>query len=375
MSTSTKSLGRSLLAAFGESEDAGEYALVDQGQIHILPQAREEFEDDTQTLDDLGESLLKRWAQPVVLRPREEGGYWLIAGERRLRAARLKGIAKIPSRIFDVTAEEAEELQDAENIHRKNLTQLEQAKRLQKQLDELGGDKKALLAKLNKNAVWLSKNLALLDLGPQTKRLIAENITADTEVIGAMRQIEKRDPVLAKATIAKLATRESGERARDVVNAAKDTVKPPSKAKQERAARAPAGGGSVATPPDKSHEQPSTGKTFNAFGAFGGGSSASLKKPGDAATDVQAQSPSDQTPLQALEDLSDVERKKVEKKLRSHYQDGRDSTDYGRDLIRGLRDGTFGTQGEASLRLAAFTQGIALVPEFDLAACMDTVKP
>lgn len=354
-----------------EQADAGAYSAdVDRKQIHILPQTREEFEDSEQTLADLGASLKECWTQPVLLRPRAEGGYWLVAGERRIQAAELVGIAKIPSRICPKMNEaQADLAQQAENIHRKNLTQVEQAKKVKRDLDGLGGDKAALMERWKKSAAWLSKTLSLLDLGPQAKRLMTENLSDDKDLIHSVRQIEQRNPKAAKETVDRLKAR-TGERPRDVVNKAKDAVKPPTKAKQERAARANAGG-SVATPKDTTHEQPGPGRV-NVFGAF--------KKAVEADADAeQHQEPgaehSKMTPLQTLEDLSDVERSKLEGKLNVNFLEGKNSVNAGRDLIVGLRDGTFGTQGNACFRLAAFMQGLALVSEFDMEACLETVKP
>ena len=70
--------------------------------------------------------------QPILLRP-NSNGYELI-GERRYRVSKLAGFDQIPAYIRDMTDEEAEDAQMAENIHRKNLTQIEEAKKIQRDL-------------------------------------------------------------------------------------------------------------------------------------------------------------------------------------------------------------------------------------------------
>ncbi|CAG0956342.1 partial Chromosome-partitioning protein Spo0J, partial [Gammaproteobacteria bacterium] len=175
-----------------------EYALIDLDQIEVKEQIRESFEDEHNTLDDLADSIKARGIlQPVLVRPSAHAGYELIAGERRYRAAILAGMTQIPAVIKEMTDEEAEDAQLAENIHRKNLTQIEEAKKIQKDLDRLGSTE-AVLAKHHKSKAWLSKTLSLLSLPGQAKRLVTEDISADIEVINAVKGIEKIDPEAAK---------------------------------------------------------------------------------------------------------------------------------------------------------------------------------
>lgn len=363
------SLAKSLNASAGDG-DQGEYEVVDIDSIHILEQDRDEFEDETQTLEDLGAELKEKWLQPVVLRFRAEGGFWLVAGERRIRSARLVGISKIPSRIFDMTEEEAAAAQRSENIHRKNLTQREEAKRVKRDLDALNGDKQALLAKYNKGPAWLSKVMAVLDLGPEATKLIKENLTADKEVISAVRQIEKRDPQAAKTAVDQLRKVGGKGDAREIVNKVKDQVKPPSKAKQERKA-ASAGGGSMATPKDKSHEEPGPASMFSAFGSQNLGSQEPVIPSSSSIPFVDEKSPQE-----AIESLSDVEREKMESRLRGYYMEGRlsipnKSTE---SLLSGMRDGVYGSKGELALNLAAFMQGVlGTAKNFDLESCVASV--
>ncbi|MDP6677993.1 MAG: ParB/RepB/Spo0J family partition protein, partial [Verrucomicrobiota bacterium] len=88
----------------------------------ILPgamQPRNGMDDDS--LGELAESIRENGImQPLVVRPRD-GGYELIAGERRWRAAQMAGLAKVPIVIRDVDDRTALELALVENLQRENL--------------------------------------------------------------------------------------------------------------------------------------------------------------------------------------------------------------------------------------------------------------
>ncbi|WP_082848073.1 ParB/RepB/Spo0J family partition protein [Delftia sp. GW456-R20] len=376
MTNNISSLANALNAGFGEG-DQGEYQVVDIDSIHILKQDREEFEDETQTLEDLGKDLKKAWLQPVVLRFREEGGYWLVAGERRIRAARIANITKIPSRIFDMSEEEAIAAQRAENIHRKNLTQREEAQRVKRDLDALNGDTKALLAQYNKPKAWLSKVMAVLDLGPEASKLISENLTADKEVIGVVRQIEKRDPAEAKATVDLIRASGGKKDVRQIAKEGKDKVKPPAKPKKDQPNNSSSAAGSstsVATPPSKKHQEPGAASLFKSFGAQPPGS----VELSDSSEKINTSSkPEALSPQDALDVLSDVERQAMEGRLRAYYREGRLSMPdrFTQSLLEGIRDGAYGTKGEQALNLAAFMQGVVGPgKDFELDACIASVN-
>jgi ParB family chromosome partitioning protein len=143
-----------------ESQGA-ELLTVSLDMIEVKAQVREIFEDEENTLADLSASIIAYGVlQPILLRPMEDG-YELIAGERRYRASKLAGLESIPAYIREMTDEEAEDAQFAENIHRKNLTQIEKAKKIQRDLDRLGSVK-AVLELHQKSNAWLSQIRFLL---------------------------------------------------------------------------------------------------------------------------------------------------------------------------------------------------------------------
>ncbi len=221
--------GLGLDALFADS--ANNFSMVYLDQIEVKGQLRQEFEDDENTLSELADSIKARGVlQPVLLRPNPNGkgraAYQLVAGERRYRASLMADLEQIPAYIRELTDEEAEDAQYAENVQRKNLTQIEEAKKLQRDLDRLGSTD-AVLQKHNKSRAWLSKMLNLLYLPENTRRLVTENISADVEVINAVKGIERKNPIEAKALVEELKNTPRQGNAREKVAEVKDKVKPP----------------------------------------------------------------------------------------------------------------------------------------------------
>ncbi|SDA85252.1 ParB-like nuclease domain-containing protein [Pseudomonas sp. NFPP33] len=240
------------------SDNGQDFSMIVIAEIAVKAQVREIFEDAENSLDDLAESIREHGVfQPIIIRPIPGPiPFELVAGERRLRASIIAGKEQIPAMVRELTDEQAEAIQFAENIQRKNLTQIETAKRLQRDLDELGGDVEALMAKRQKSRAWISKWLSILDLPEQAQRVIEENVSADPEVILAVKQVEKVSPAAAKELVddLKQGRGKKGENARDKAQAAKDAVKPPKKPRKEKTP--PANPDNVATPKDRSHEEP-----------------------------------------------------------------------------------------------------------------------
>jgi ParB family chromosome partitioning protein len=131
-----KGLGRGLDALLG-AEEAPREALATIETARIRPgryQPRTRM--DEQALADLAQSIRTQGLlQPVVVRPLD-GGYELIAGERRWRAAQMAGLAQIPAVIREVPDEAALVMALIENIQREDLNPMEQASAVQRLIDE-----------------------------------------------------------------------------------------------------------------------------------------------------------------------------------------------------------------------------------------------
>jgi ParB family chromosome partitioning protein len=167
-------LGRGLSALIpGAAEEAG-LLEIPVGAIDPNPrQPRVQFEDET--LKAMARSIREVGVlQPVVVRRTDEGGYELVAGERRLRAARLAGLATIPAVIRE--GDDAESLREAliENLHREDLGPLELAEAFQELLEDLGATQEEVAERLGVSRPHVTNTIRLLHLPPEVQQLVVE---------------------------------------------------------------------------------------------------------------------------------------------------------------------------------------------------------
>jgi len=134
-------------------------------------QPRKHFEP--MALVDLATSI-KQYGlmQPISVRISDDGGYELVAGERRLRAAKLADIATIPALIVDITDRDSAILAMVENLQRQNLNYIEEAEGFAQLLllHDLTQDE--LARKLGKNQSTVANKLRLLKFSPKIKRML-----------------------------------------------------------------------------------------------------------------------------------------------------------------------------------------------------------
>jgi ParB family chromosome partitioning protein len=141
-------------------------------------QPREEF--DHKALEELAKSIgEKGLLQPVVVRS-VEGGFQLVVGERRARAARLAGLKKIPAIVLDVNQErEMLELALIENLQREDLNPIDQARAYQKLIEQCGLTQEALSRQVGKDRASISNTLRLMKLPGQIQDMVrAGRLTA-----------------------------------------------------------------------------------------------------------------------------------------------------------------------------------------------------
>ena len=112
--------------------------------------------------------------QPVVLRSRPQGGYELVAGERRLRAAGLAGLAAVPAIVREVSDEQAAAMALIENVQREDLKPLEEAAALRRLRDEFGLTQQAVADAVGKSREAVANLLRLLNLDPAVRELLDE---------------------------------------------------------------------------------------------------------------------------------------------------------------------------------------------------------
>ena len=123
---------------------------------------------DDARLDELARSIQTRGIiQPILVRPSASGGYSIIAGERRWRAAQRAGLLKVPVVVRDVPEDATQqqlELALIENIQRENLNAIEESLGYQRLTDEFGLTQEQIAAAVGKDRSTVANLLRLLRL-------------------------------------------------------------------------------------------------------------------------------------------------------------------------------------------------------------------
>ena len=175
-------LGRGLSALIPGAPEAGETGdgLLEVPANAIAPnpkQPRSRFDDET--LAELAASIREVGIlQPIVVR-RTGAGYEVVAGERRLRAAKLAGLATVPVVLRD--SEDADLLREAliENIHREDLNPIELGDAFRQLLDDLGLKQEELADRVGVSRSHIANTIRLLSLPVEVQQLVAdEKLTA-----------------------------------------------------------------------------------------------------------------------------------------------------------------------------------------------------
>ncbi|MBO6293056.1 MAG: ParB/RepB/Spo0J family partition protein [Selenomonas sp.] len=126
-------------------------------------QPREEF--DEAALEELAESVSRYGVlQPILLRKLPDEGYELIAGERRLRAAKAAGLPKIPALVREFGDAEVSEIALIENLQREDLSVVEEARAYQRLIKEFGLKQEELSSRLGRSRSHIANTMRLLNL-------------------------------------------------------------------------------------------------------------------------------------------------------------------------------------------------------------------
>lgn len=140
-------------------------------------QPRKTFHEEA--LDELAASIAEYGViQPILVRRLNQGGFELIAGERRLRASKRAGLKEVPIIVKDFTDKEVAELAMIENLQREDLHFLEEAEGYYQLLVNFGLTQEELAKRVGKNQSTIANKLRILKLSPEVRSvLISENLT------------------------------------------------------------------------------------------------------------------------------------------------------------------------------------------------------
>lgn len=169
-------LGKGLSAIFMENESEDSNSTVTLKISELQPnreQPRREF--DEKSLAELADSISQHGIlQPLLVRPFLDGGYQIVAGERRFRAARMAGLTEVPVVIRDLSDSETMQLALIENLQREDLTPVEEAKGYKQLMDSYGLKQEEVSRVVGKSRPAIANALRLLALPEDILQLISD---------------------------------------------------------------------------------------------------------------------------------------------------------------------------------------------------------
>jgi ParB family chromosome partitioning protein len=152
----------------------GSLRAVDIENIHPSGRQPRKTFDDTR-LNELAESIRSQGIiEPLLVRVRPAGGFELVAGERRWRAAQRAGLHQVPVIIREVTEAQAFEMALVENLQREDLNPIEEAEGYQHLVAEFGYTQESLAARVGKERSTVATALRLLKLPPSVRGMVVE---------------------------------------------------------------------------------------------------------------------------------------------------------------------------------------------------------
>lgn len=181
MSIKKGGLGRGLDAIFMDNESEDRNSTVKLKLSDIEPnrnQPRKEFNEEA--LAELADSISQHGVlQPLLVRPLPDGGYQIVAGERRWRACRMAGISEVPAVIRELTESQVMELALIENLQREDLSVIEEAEGYKLLMETYNFTQDEISKSVGKSRPSITNALRILNLPPNILDLLKEGkITA-----------------------------------------------------------------------------------------------------------------------------------------------------------------------------------------------------
>ena len=170
-------LGKGLDALFidNSTEENGD-KLVNINDIEPNREQPRKFFDE-EALKELADSIaIHGVIQPLLVRPLSDGGYQLIAGERRWRASRMAGLSQVPVVVKEMTDEEAMELALIENLQREDLNPIEEAEGFKLLMDTYSFTQEQAAERVGKSRPAVANALRLLSLPAEVLDMVKQGI-------------------------------------------------------------------------------------------------------------------------------------------------------------------------------------------------------
>ena len=178
MASKKGGLGKGLEAIFAENATEDQNATVTLKISDLEPnreQPRHEFKEEA--LMELADSISRHGIlQPLLVRPLLGGGYQIVAGERRWRAARMAGLTEVPAVIRELDESQVMELALIENLQREDLSPLEEAQGYAALIDTYGFTQEEVAETVGKSRPAVTNALRLMKLPEEIRSMLEEGV-------------------------------------------------------------------------------------------------------------------------------------------------------------------------------------------------------
>ncbi|MBI3806453.1 MAG: ParB/RepB/Spo0J family partition protein [Nitrospirae bacterium] len=180
---------------------------------HITPnryQPRKEFAEPA--LAELAESIKQNGLlQPILVRRKGDGIFELIAGERRLRAAKIAGLQTIPAIVRNSSDEQAMEFALVENLQRKDLNPMEAARAYHRLLNEFGFTQDTVAQRIGKDRSSVANIVRLMNLPNEVQQLVESGhlTTGHAKVLLGLTKVEAQIKFARQIAEAQLSVRQA----------------------------------------------------------------------------------------------------------------------------------------------------------------------
>jgi len=221
-----RGLGRGLSALIATGESVGGLKFEELPVSAIRPNSRQPRSSFPEAgIRELAASIQEVGIlQPLVVRP-TPGGFELIAGERRLRAAKEAGLERVPVLIRQAGEDESMELALVENLQRENLSPLETAAAYQVLMDGFGLTKERLARRLGKSRAAVTNTLRLVQLPEGIQALLGDGKLSEghARALLGLQTEEQMTRLAQKVGAEKLSVRRTEELVRELLDSPEET--------------------------------------------------------------------------------------------------------------------------------------------------------
>jgi ParB family chromosome partitioning protein len=221
-----RGLGRGLSALIATGESVGGLKFEELPVSAIRPNSRQPRSSFPEAgIRELAASIQEVGIlQPLVVRP-TPGGFELIAGERRLRAAKEAGLERVPVLIRQAGEDESMELALVENLQRENLSPLETAAAYQTLMDGFGLTKERLARRLGKSRAAVTNTLRLVQLPEGIQALLGDGKLSEghARALLGLQTEEQMTRLAQKVGAEKLSVRRTEELVRELLGSNDET--------------------------------------------------------------------------------------------------------------------------------------------------------